>query len=334
MKVLLYTKNQKLIDKSGVGKAIEHQKKALDSLGIKYTTDSKEDFDIVQINTVFPASLLTSLKSKKKKIPVVYYAHSTEEDFKESFVGSNLLAPIFKAWISFCYNSGDVIITPTEYSKRLLKSYKNINKPIISLSNGIDTQFYKYDEENKNRFRKKYSLSPEDKVVMSAGHYIERKGIIEFVQLARELPQYEFYWFGYTSPAIVTKEVKAAVETKLPNLHFPGYINKEELRDAYTGSDLFLFLTHEETEGIVLLEALASKLPVLVRDIPVFDNWLKNGVNSYKAQNLEEFKDKIQLILEGEVPDLTEKGYQLALTRDLKNIGKELKKIYSSRKLA
>ncbi len=334
MKVLLYTKNQKLIDKSGVGKAIEHQKKALDSLGIKYTTDSNDDFDIVQINTVFPESLYTSLKSKKRKIPVVYYAHSTEEDFKESFVGSNLLAPIFKAWISLCYNSGDVIITPTEYSKKLLKSYKNIKKPIISLSNGIDVEFYEYDKENKRRFREKYGISPDAKVVMSAGHYIERKGIIEFVELAKELPQYEFYWFGYTSPAIVTKEVKAALETELPNLHFPGYVNKEELRDAYAGSDLFLFLTHEETEGIVLLEALASKTPILVRDIPVFENWLKNGVNSYKAKALEEFKNKIELIIEGKLPNLTEKGYELALTRDLKNIAKELKKIYDFKKLA
>ena len=48
MKVLLYTENQKLIGKSGLGKAIKHQMKALELMGIDYTTDPKDDYDILK----------------------------------------------------------------------------------------------------------------------------------------------------------------------------------------------------------------------------------------------------------------------------------------------
>ena len=56
MKVLLYTENERMVGKSGLGKAIKHQMKALDSVGIKYTTNPKEDYDILHINTYFPKS--------------------------------------------------------------------------------------------------------------------------------------------------------------------------------------------------------------------------------------------------------------------------------------
>ena len=51
--------------------------------------------------------------------PVVYYGHSTMQDFRDSFVGSNLLAPLFGRWIRFCYDLGDVVITPTPYSQQI-----------------------------------------------------------------------------------------------------------------------------------------------------------------------------------------------------------------------
>ena len=56
MKVLLYTENEKIIGKSGLGKAIKHQMKALEKNGIDYTTNIKDDYDILHINTYFPGS--------------------------------------------------------------------------------------------------------------------------------------------------------------------------------------------------------------------------------------------------------------------------------------
>ena len=327
MKVLLYSKNLKLVEKSGVGRAINHQRKALEENNIAYTIHEKDEFDIVHINTVFPSSLRMSKVAKAKGKKVVYHAHSTEEDFKNSFRGSNFLAPFFKKWLMRCYSSGDLIITPTPYSKRLLEGY-GLTKPIVNISNGIDLDYFAKNNEYRKRFREKYQLDESDKVIISVGLYIERKGILDFVELAKSMPEYTFIWFGYTNLNTVSTKVKKAVETTLPNLYFPGYVNREELRDAYSGSDLFLFLTHEETEGIVLLEALAMKIPVLIRDIPIYEDWLTHNENVYKSKNLEQFKGAIKGILNKEFPSLVEKGYEVAKDRDIRLIGQQLEKEY------
>lgn len=326
-KVLLYSGSLKLVEKSGVGQAVRHQQQALSIAGVPFTMDSKEDYSIVHLNTIFPDSVLKSKRAKRKGKKVVYYAHSTMEDFRNSFRGSNVIAPLFKKWITYCYNSGDLIITPTDYSKELLEGY-GLKRPIISLSNGIDTDFFKWNKEARRRFRDKYNIPDEEKVVISVGHYIERKGILDFVKLAKRMPNYQFYWFGYTNLNLIPQRVKEAIKQSLPNLHFPGYVTREEIRDAYCGSDLFLFLTHEETEGIVLLEALAAKIPVLVRDIPIYKHTFKDRETVYKGTTTEQFEELTSQILEGQLPDLTENGYQLALERDIKVIAQKLLAIY------
>lgn len=57
MKVLLYSGAQKMIEKSGVGRAIYHQMEALDANQVEYTTDMREDWDVAHINTIFPQIL-------------------------------------------------------------------------------------------------------------------------------------------------------------------------------------------------------------------------------------------------------------------------------------
>ena len=327
MKVLLHTDKMEQVEKSGVGRAIVHQKKALDLVGVPYTTDPNDDYDIIHINTIFPESYLMGKKAKKMGKKVIFHAHSTEEDFRNSFLFSNQVAPAFKLWLKKCYSSADLVITPTPYSKRLLENY-DLGKKIIAVSNGIELDFFKKDPELGRKFREEFHFRDSDKVVMSVGLYIERKGILDFVELAKELPQYQFIWFGYLDPKLIPLKIREAVETKLPNLHFPGYVPREILRGAYSGADLFFFPTYEETEGIVLLEALASKIPVLIRDIPIYEGWFQDGINVYKGRNNEEFKEKITGILEGTLPSLVEEGYKVAEERDIKNIGKELKAIY------
>ena len=44
---------------------------------------------------------------------------------------------------------------------------------------------------------------------------------------------------------------------------------------AFSAAKAFLFMTYEENEGIVVLEALSAQLPLIVRDIPVYNKWLK-----------------------------------------------------------
>ena len=167
-------------------------------------------------------------------------------------------------------------------------------------------------------------------MILSIGLQIKRKGILDFVEMAKNLPEYQFIWFGYTDPKMLPKEIVAAIQTDLPNLQFPGYIEREELRVAYQACDLFVFLTHKETEGIVLLEALASKTKILVRDIPVFNPDYVHEENIYKGKTLAEFIALAKGMIEEEFPSLVDAGYQTVTKKSIPFIGKQLKSYYQT----
>lgn len=305
------------------------QEESLKEQGIDVTVNPEDDYDVVHINTVFPSDYRMAVRAKKDGKKVVYHAHSTKEDFENSFTGSNLFASIFQKWIIKCYQTGDLILTPTNYSKKLLENYGIKNK-IEVISNGVDTNLFQKNILEREKFRQKYGFKNSDKMIMSVGLYFERKGILDFVELAKQMPEYQFIWFGYTPDSQIPKKVRTAVHTKLPNLTFMGYLPREELRAAYSSCDLFFFPSYEETEGIVVLEALASQIPVLLRDIPVYSDWLEENKDVYKGKNNEEFSKKIREILEWKLPLLTENGLQRAVERDIASQAQKLYCFYQS----
>lgn len=327
MKVLIYSRDYDVVKESGVGKAIDHQKRALDKVGFEYTTDENDDFDLVHINTVFPRSQAFAKKAKDKGKKVVYHGHSTMEDFRNSFVFSNSLAPLFKKWLIHSYKKGDLVLTPSEYSKNILETY-NLNRPIEVVSNGIDLDFWKKEPGDREAFYEKNGLDKNRKSIISVGLPIKRKGIDDFLALAKRLPQYDFIWFGKLDKNLMSPSIAKAIKEKSPNVYFPGYVSSDELRLSYSGSDLYVFLTHEETEGIVLLEALSTKADILIRDIEIFEKDYEDGVNIYKGHDLDSFEAKIRGILEGELPSLAEEGYKKAEEKSIENTGKKLVEIY------
>ncbi len=329
MLITLYSGCLPLVEKSGVGRAIQHQRAMLERIGFKTTNKFAKTASVVHINTVFPDSIAAAWLARKHHKKIIYYGHSTMEDFRNSFIGTNIFAPLFKKWIIRCYELGDVIITPTLYSKKLLISY-GIKSPIYNLSNGIDTEFFAFSPTKRAAFRTKYQLLPSDKAVISVGHYIERKGILDFIELARSMPKVRFFWFGYTNLLLVPGHIQTAIKNAPANLSFPGYIERDELCEAYNGCDLFAFFSYEETEGIVVLEALACKIPALVRDIPVYEGWLTDGKDIYKAKEFQQFVEKTACILSGTLPDLTAYGIGIAQERSLTAVGEKLIEIYQN----
>ena len=330
MKILLYFEGENLIKVSGIGRAFEHQKRALASQGIEYTTDPWDnDYDILHINTygANSESIIRHARAEGKK--VIYHAHSTEEDFRDSFFLSNQIAPLYRTWLINLYNKADAIITPTPYSKSLLENY-GITLPIYPVSNGIDLDRYKRDQEKIKAFRKYFSLKDGEKIVIGVGLLFKRKGLLDFVEVARKLPDYKFIWFGDISKLVIPHEITEAVENHPDNVIFPGYVKGPIIEGAYADANAFFFPSYEETEGIVVLEALAAKCPVVVRDIGAFEPWLIDGVNCYKGKDNETFAQLLEGIVEGKLPETVEEGYKTAAERSIDEIGKQLKEIYES----
>ncbi len=329
MKVCLYFESKEMIQTSGIGRALNHQIEACKSANIEYTLDVQDDYDILHINTVGLNSIPTIVKAKSKNCKVIYHAHSTEEDFRNSFIFSNQFSHIYKKMLLNYYSRADLILTPTPYSKKIIEGY-GINVPIHYLSNGIDLNRFNYDIEKVKAYRKYFSIKENELVVISVGLYFERKGILDFMEIAKKMPHVKFIWFGYTPLYSIPKKIRKAIENHPSNVILPGYVKGAILEGAYMDANCFFFASYEETEGIVVLEALASSQNVLVRDIEVYNPWLINQENCFKGKNNEEFIYYLDLILKNQTLNIRNKGRETAKQKSIQNIGIQLKKYYES----
>jgi 1,2-diacylglycerol-3-alpha-glucose alpha-1,2-glucosyltransferase len=328
MKTLLFFENQKAIKVSGIGRAMRHQKQALTLAGVPYTMNPKDTFDIAHINTIFLESYHVLKTCKRKHIPVIVHGHSTLEDFKHSFKGYQLMAVWFNHQLLKVYKHADLIITPTLYSKGLIDHY-HLGVKVIAISNGIDLQEYAYDEKKVQAFKDYFHLTTE-KVVIGIGLLFARKGIHDFFEIARRNPEITFIWFGHLADALVSNPIKKAIKNRPANALMPGYIDNDIIKGAYHYAECLMFTSYEETEGIVVLEALASRCPVLCRDIGVYEDWLKDGRDCYKAQDNASFDQKLHDIMTHETAAVVDAGYHLAEERSLSRVGQQLKEAYAS----
>src|SRR5699024_6803556 len=233
-----------LARESGIGAAMRHQETVVRSLGHQVVTNPLHPFDVVHLNTPFPDT----------------------------------------AVLARLYRRGDAVITPSSYSRALVSAPKyGVRRPIHVLSHGIDTDFFRPAPTARGRLREQLGLAPHARVVISVGMQLVRKGILDWVEVARRMPQVTFEWCGRTDARLLTSDVERALASAPRNAIFPGYIRSEQLREAYCGADAFCFLTKEETEGIVLLEALACGAPALVRAIPLYREQLPDGVLTHQV---------------------------------------------------
>ena len=296
---------------------------------MEYTLNPNDEYDIAHINTIGIASWKVLKNAKKRKKPVVYHTHTTCEDFRGSIKFSNQLSFIIKFWAKKLYNSADYLISPTNYTKNLISSKYAADKEIRVISNGVDMKLFSKNKELGEKFREKFGYSSEDTVIMSAGLPFQRKGVLDLVEIAKENPKYKFIWFGASSiKNILPKKVKNIIENPPENVIFPGFVDEEVLLGAYSSANLFFFPTYEENEGIVVLEALSMKLPALLRDIPVYADWLKNNKTCFKGNNNSEFKESIEYIINNNTSNITEEAYEVAKERELSRIGIKYKEYY------
>lgn len=328
MKVLIYFESQDKIKKSGIGRALKHQMQALTSAGIDFTLDKNDSYDLAHINTYFAKSKKLLKKCKKQGIPAIVHGHSTIEDFKESFALWPLVAKVwYNPNLMYFYKNADHILTPTPYSKRCIDAY-NLGTPVDVVSNGIHVDEYAYDEEKIKKFKEHFNIKDE-KVVIGVGFPFIRKGLDDFIEVARRFPDVKFIWFGYLQKILQSNKIKKVIRNKPANVIMPGYIANEIIKGAYRYAECLFFPTREETEGIVVLEALASKCPVLVRDIGVYSDWLEDGRDCYKAKDIDGFVDKLNYIFDNDHTTVIENGYKLANSKTLESIGEELKGAYT-----
>ena len=194
MKVCLYSEAGPLLRGSGIGTAVNQQIRALDYVDVLTTKSHREKFDIIDINTIGPRSAYVAHKMRWKGIPVVMHTHTTAEDFKDSFMFSDKLAPRLKNYLSYFYSQADMLISPTEYARRVVEGYGVKTKNARVVSNGVDTDLFVFDQRLREEFRISHRMS--GICVYCVGHVFKRKGVVDFLELANKFKDKSFTWFG------------------------------------------------------------------------------------------------------------------------------------------
>lgn len=329
MKVLLYFQNYDMITKSGIGRALKLQIKALESNGVEYTLDPNDTYDIAHINTYWKKSYKVLKKCKKENIPVIVHGHSIVEDMEGSFSCWQLANLYTKPHILKMYRNADYIISPTKFSSDVIRNYKGVNCEVTPLSNGIDLEEYSYNESKVKLFKDYFKIKENEKVVIGVGIPFKRKGFFDFIEVAKKMKDIKFIWFGGLDKILLPKKNVYYMNHLPKNMIMPGYIDSDVIKGAFMSSTAVFFPSLLETEGIVVLEALAGKTPLIIRDIPTYKDWLTDKLNCFKGKTNDDFINIINLIIKEDTSKITEEGYKVAKTKDIKNIGKSLKEIYT-----
>lgn len=108
-----------------------------------------------------------------------------------------------------------------------------------------------------------------------------------FMQIARQLPEYNFIWIGNLKP----------VEDTPDNCHFVG--NIPNAGTYCKKADLFILISDYEGLPMVVIEAMSQGVPVISSDVGGVHEIIKNGINGYVVPNeASAFSEKIKIILE------------------------------------
>ncbi|MFX0179036.1 MAG: glycosyltransferase, partial [Candidatus Hodarchaeota archaeon] len=144
-----------------------------------------------------------------------------------------------------------------------------------------------------------------------------------FSNIAKSLPNYYFIWVG---PINKNPDIDEAL--KLKNVVFTGFY--DDIREAYYGSDLFLSTSLNENQGIPLIEAAICKLPIVARDIPVYD-WIEHNYSCCKAKTIDEFIDSIKKIMSNidfKAKIINNAYNRAAELHDFNKIGNKIEELY------
>ncbi len=290
------------------------------SLGIDVKLNSKEKCDLIHINSSGPIPVYLASKSK---VPVIITAHSLPQEFKYLYNFGGMLEKAYERYLLNFYNKADVIIAPTDFTKETLREL-GLNKPIEVISNGINTNKFKYSQNKRNEFRKEHSILNNEKVVYSVGTMLPRKGIDKFVAIAKKMDDYKFVWSGKDGLAFLHKKSFFGMNgINAPNNFVKtGYV--DDVVAAHCAGDVFLFPSPFETQGLVALEAAACSRPLVVEDVPSFE-WL--GKSCFRAKTVDEYCAQIEKAMKRNI-DIQNYSKALVKENNLIKTGKSMIEVY------
>lgn len=305
----------------GLQSAVSNQREAIRRSKDMELVDSPFKADVLHINNIGPFSnILASLK-KFKDLKIIFHAHSITDSIIGGYPFLERFSDQIDKFLEFTYNRGNLVLVPSEYTKKRISDFVEV--PIRIISNGINIEKFE-SLPDKESVKKKYDLK--GKVACAVGNIFKRKGIDDFAELAENLPEVEFVWFG-PIPKTAGKEIKNIINNSSKNLHFTGKV--DNILEAYAAADLFVYPSNHENQGIVVMEAASSELPIVLKNLDSYD-WIEDGRECLKSDNLEEMISNVRELLEDKEKRerLSRNARKLIEKHSLDNIKNRLYEVY------
>jgi 1,2-diacylglycerol 3-alpha-glucosyltransferase len=223
--------------------------------------------DLVHVQTPFLAHYAGLKLARARGVPVVATCHTYFEDYLHhympllpGFAGALLARAIMARQL----NAVDAVVSPSEQVRQRLLEY-GVSRPIHVIPTGMTDD--RFVVGNGARFRTQYGIAPGRPLVLNVGRVAHEKNLgfllRMFVHALLRQPDALLVIAG-EGPARMSLEQEAQRLGIATNTRFVGNLDRERgLNDCYAAADVFVFASRTETQGLVLLEAMAQSRPVV-----------------------------------------------------------------------
>ena len=265
-----------LVKGQGVGSAyIEQVNLVKENLSDKFeiSVNKPKRADITHYHTINPNFLIMKpFRTKGGKS--VGYVHMLPETVETSLSMPRFFKNIFYKYMIKFYKSMDYLVTVNPYFIDRLEYYGVPREKVTYIPNYVDSKmFHPLSDSQKKKIRAEYGLPSDEFTVVCAGQLQVRKGIFDFVEIAKRLPDIRFVWAGGFSFGKITDgyaEIKKMSENPPPNLSLLGIIDREKMNDIYNMGDVMFLPSFEELFPMTILEAMCANVPILLRDLDIY----------------------------------------------------------------
>jgi 1,2-diacylglycerol-3-alpha-glucose alpha-1,2-galactosyltransferase len=225
--------------------------------------------ELLHSHTWTPLFFLKGLRYKGRRIHTVHV-------IPESIIGSlrmwHFFMPFIKFYFRMVYSYADVCIAISPHVEEAIRS-SGAKTRIVRIPNPIPTEKWKPSPESRRKGRALLHIEESEFVVLGVGQLQTRKGVEDFIEIARSIPEAKFIWVGGRPMKAMTdgiSRIDKQMEHAPSNLVFTGLLDLEIMPLAYNAADMMLFVSYQENCPLAPIEAASCGLPVVYRDLPEY----------------------------------------------------------------
>jgi 1,2-diacylglycerol-3-alpha-glucose alpha-1,2-galactosyltransferase len=253
----------------GVHTAFLQTRAALEHAGADVRVNAGAGCDVVHIETMGLRSLRLLMGARER---AVVTAHIVPESLVGSFVLAPLWLPFGALYIRAFYSLADELLAVSPEVVDGLGRMR-LGVPVRLVPNAIDGARFRPRPGWREEVRARLGVPTDAFVVICAGQVQPRKGVRRFIEVARQMPDVRFVWVGGMPFKRLTshyRETLRAVAEAPANCVFIGDTPYEDMPRYFASADCLFFPSVQETFGLVIVEAAAAGLPLVLRDLPTY----------------------------------------------------------------